>query len=100
MTGMLWKYSGDLDEDDFEFARHEFISRRTAMQYYGLSEKVLMTVAYEAGAVYKFGKMVRLKREILEAYMRDDPYLNIRMERGYGPIYHGNGGFENGEYDG
>lgn len=35
-------------------------------EYYGLYEKTFVKLAREAGAVYKIGKMVRVKREILE----------------------------------
>lgn len=88
MTGMIWKYSGDLDEDDIEFARHEYVTFLHAIQYYGLGEKVIRNVVEEAGAAYKIGKSIRIKRSILEAYMRENPSVRERMERGYGPIYY------------
>ena len=39
--------------------------------YYGLGLKVFTRMAHEAGAVYKIGKMVRIKREIFEEYLRN-----------------------------
>ncbi|GEM_PF-1720093 len=88
MTGNLWKYSGELDEEDIEFARREFVTHLHAIQFYGLGDKVITRMAYEAGAVYKLGKSMRINRLILEEYMRKNPYVRARMERGYGPIYY------------
>ena len=37
---------------------------------YHLNEKPMVRLAREAGAVYKIGKMVRVRRTIFEAYLR------------------------------
>lgn len=51
--------------------RHDFITLRDGMEYYQLNEKPMIRMAREAGSVYKIGKMVRVRRVILEAYLRE-----------------------------
>lgn len=60
MSGLLWKYSGLLDDEDILFAQHEYISFKQGEDYYGIGEKHFVRMAREAGAVYKIGKMVRV----------------------------------------
>ena len=38
---------------------------------YGISKSRIMVLASEAGAVYKIGKKVLIRRSIFEAYMRE-----------------------------
>lgn len=70
MSGSLWKYSHYLDDEDFDFARREYITYKMANEYYGLGEKPIIRIAWKSGAVYKVGKKVLIKREIFEAYLR------------------------------
>ena len=70
MSGDIWKYSDQIDDMDTEMLRHDFITRREGMEYYRLNEKPMVRLAREAGAVYKIGKMVRVRRTIFEAYLR------------------------------
>lgn len=70
MSGNLWMFSDKLDDQDILFAQHSFITYRMGSEYYGMSVKVFTRLAREAGAAYKIGKMVRVNREIFEAYLR------------------------------
>ena len=70
MSGNLWMFSDKLDERDILFAQHSFITYNMGSEYYGMSIKVFTKLAREAGAAYKIGKMVRVNREIFEAYLR------------------------------
>ena len=49
MKGNLWKVSDLLDETDIRFAQKQFFDLRSGYEYYGLTEKVLMRMASEAG---------------------------------------------------
>ena len=70
MSDNLWMFSDKLDEQDILFAQHSFITYNMGSEYYGMSVKVFTKLAREAGAAYKIGKMVRVNREIFEAYLR------------------------------
>lgn len=70
MAGNAWKYSHNLDDYDLMFIQHEFITIKLGVDYYGFSERPFLRMAKEAGAYYKIGKMVRIKREIFERYLR------------------------------
>ena len=70
MTGNIWMCSHLLDSDDLEFGKHEFITYKMGQEYYGMGEHKFANLAWKSGAVYKCGKLVLIRREILEAYMR------------------------------
>ena len=70
MSGQAWKYSHQLDERDLAFLQHEFITVSMGIEYYGFSERPLVRMAKEAGAFYKIGKMTRINRDALDAYLR------------------------------
>ncbi len=76
MTGNAWKYSHDLDIVDLEFMQKKFITYKDGCEYYGFGERPMVRLAHKAGAVYKIGKMVRVNREIFEAYLRDQRRKN------------------------
>ena len=67
----------DIDDEDIEFMQHEFISYRQAMDYYNLGYKPIVRLSHKAGAVYKIGKKVLIKRSTFEKYLRE----NIRREK-------------------
>lgn len=71
MTGKAWMISHLIDDEDLAFMQREFVSYAQAMDYYGLGYKPIVRMAHRAGAVYKIGKKVLIKREIFEAYMRE-----------------------------
>ena len=70
MSGELWKYSGRLDDIDILFAQKDFFSYSQGCDYYGLTEKTIVRMARESGAIYKIGKMVRIRRDLFEEYLR------------------------------
>ena len=71
MKGNLWKVSDLLDETDIRFAQKHFFDLRSGYEYYGLTEKVLMRMAREAGALYKIYTTYRVRRDLFEAYLRE-----------------------------
>lgn len=72
MSGRLWMYSDQFDDEDLEFARHAFFTYSEGIRYYGLTEKTIVRMAKEANAVYKIdGKMVRIRRDLFEEYLRE-----------------------------
>lgn len=71
MKGNLWKVSNLLDETDIRFAQKQFFDLRLGYEYYGLTEKVLMRMAREAGALYKIYTTYRVRRDLFEAYLRE-----------------------------
>ena len=72
MSGCIWMFSDRIDDVDLEFAQHDFITYRMGREYYGLGEKRMIRMAWASGAVYKVGKKVLIKREIFEAYLRNN----------------------------
>ena len=71
MSGKLWMYSDQLDDEDLEFARHSFFRYAEGIAYYRLTEKNITRLAREANAIYKIdGKMVLIKRDLFDAYLR------------------------------
>lgn len=70
MNGNIWMYSDMLDDEDILFAQRSFITYNQGSEYYRLSLRRFTKLAREAGATYKIGKMVRVNREIFEAYLR------------------------------
>lgn len=70
MSGNLWMFSDKLDDEDMEILKHEFITYYQGADYYGLGLKMFTKLAHEAGAVYKIGKKVLIRRTIFDAYLR------------------------------
>lgn len=70
MAGNAWKYSHLLDAVDLEFLQHDFITIKMGVEYYGFSERPFLRMAKEAGAYYKIGKMVRIRRDLFDSYLR------------------------------
>lgn len=64
MSGKLWMFSDQLDDEDLEFARHSFFRYADGIAYYRLTEKTITRLAKEAEAVYKiFCLLVNLIQE-------------------------------------
>ena len=74
MSGNLWKFSDQLDDADKIMIQKDFITLNEGSDYYGLGIKPFARIAREAGAVYKIGKMVRIRRDILEEHLRSTYY--------------------------
>lgn len=71
MSGNAWMFSNQIDDEDLIILQKDFITYYEGADYYGLGLKIFTRMAHEAGAIYKIGKMVRIKRAIFEAYLRD-----------------------------
>lgn len=80
MSGNLWMFSDMLDDEDIEMLKRDFITYYQGADYYGLGLKVFTRMAHEAGAVYKLGKKVLIRREIFEAYLRKHYRRNLELE--------------------
>ena len=71
MSGKLWMFSDQLDDEDLEFARHSFFRYADGITYYRLTEKKITRLAKEAEAIYKIdGKMVLVRRDLFESHLR------------------------------
>lgn len=70
MSGNLWMFTDMLDDEDIEMLKRDFITYYQGADYYGLGLKVFTRMAREAGAVYKIGKKVLIRRSIFEEYLR------------------------------
>lgn len=71
MSGNVWMFSDEIDDEDLEFMNHDYVTYNMACEYYRLGIKPVVRMAHEAGAVYKIGKKVLIRRSIFEAYLRD-----------------------------
>ena len=63
-------HDGLADDEDLEFMSHDYVTYNMACKYYRLGIKPIVRMAHEAGAVYKIGKKVLIRRSIFEAYLR------------------------------
>ncbi len=82
MTGNIWMCSHLLDEQDLEFGKHDFITYKMGQEYYGMGEKRFANAAWKAGAVYKCGKLVLIRRDIFEAYLRKTRLKEVMKNHG------------------
>ena len=71
MGGEIWRLSHLMDDEDLRMLQKDFITYKEGQLYYNIGEKPFIQIVHEAGAVYKIGKAVRIRRSILEAYMRE-----------------------------
>lgn len=71
MSGNVWMFSDQIDDEDMEFMQHEYVTYNMASEYYGLGLKPVTRLSHEAGVVYKIGKKVLIRRSIFEAYLRE-----------------------------
>lgn len=81
MSGNLWMFSDMLDDEDIEMLKRDYITYYQGADYYGLGLKVFTRMAHEAGAVYKIGKKVLIRRSIFEEYLRQQCKSNDRENR-------------------
>lgn len=70
MSGNVWMFSDQIDDEDVEFMTHEYVTYNMACDYYRLGLKPVTRMAHEAGAD-KIGKKVLIRRSIFEAYLRE-----------------------------
>lgn len=66
MSGNVWMFSNEIDDEDLEFMSHDYVTYNMACEYYKLGIKPVVRMAHEAGAVYKIGKKVLIRRSILK----------------------------------
>ena len=67
MSGNVWMFSNEIDDEDLEFMSHDYVTYNMACEYYRLGIKPVVRMAHEAGAIYKIGKKVLIRRSILYA---------------------------------
>ena len=80
MSGNVLMLSDQIEDEDVEFMTHDFVTYNMACEYYRLGLKPVTRMAHEAGAVYKIGKKVLIRRSIFEAYLREQRSVE-RSER-------------------
>jgi hypothetical protein len=62
MSGNVWMFSDEIDDEDLEFMSHDYVTYNMACEYYRLGIKPV---------VRKIGKKVLIRRSIFEAYLRE-----------------------------
>ena len=87
MSGNLWMFSDKLDDEDIEILKHEFITYYQGADYYGLGLKMFTRLAHEAGAVYKIGKKVLIRRTIFDEYLRKLYRKELEAEESKRSVY-------------
>ena len=70
VSGSVWMFSDQIDDEDMDFMRHEFVTYSMASDYYGLGLKPVTRMAHECGAIYKIGRKILIRRSIFEEYLR------------------------------
>ena len=53
MSGNVWMFSDEIDDEDLEFMSHAYVTYNMACEYYRLGIKPVVRMAHEAGAIYK-----------------------------------------------
>ena len=71
MSGNGLRFSPEIDDLDLVVMSHAYVTYNMACEYYRLGIKPVVRMAHEAGAVYKIGKKVLIRRSIFEAYLRE-----------------------------
>ena len=66
MSGSVWMFSDQIDDEDMDFMRHEFVTYSMASDYYGLGLKPVTRMAHECGAIYKIGRKILIRRSIAD----------------------------------
>ncbi len=70
LSGDAWMYSDQIDDEDLEFMKHEFVTYNMAYAYYRLGLKPVTRLSLECGAVYKISRKVQIRLSIFEVYLR------------------------------
>ena len=71
MSGNVWMFSNEIGDEDLEFMSHDYVTYNMACEYYRLGIKPVVRMAHEAGAVYKIGKKVLIRRRIFARAEKD-----------------------------
>ena len=56
MSGSVWMFSDQIDDEDMGFMRHEFVTYSMASDYYGLGLKPVTRMAHECAQFIKSGE--------------------------------------------
>ena len=70
MSGSVWMFSDQIDDEDIDFMQRDFVTYNMASDYYRLGLKPVTRLAHECGAIYKIGRKVLIRRSIFEEYLR------------------------------
>mgnify|MGYP003273124998 FL=1 len=70
MSGSVWMFSDQIDDEDMDFRLHEFVTYSIAIDYYWLGLKPVTRMTHECGAIYKIGRKILIRRSIFEEYLR------------------------------
>ena len=87
MSGTVWMFSDQIDDEDIDFMHREFVTYNMASIYYGLGMKPVIRMSHECGAIYKIGRKVLIRRSTVSAWMifcrrkPDENYCNRKSER-------------------
>ena len=49
MSGSVWMFADQIDDEDMDFMRHEFVTYSMASDYYGLGLKPVTRMAHDVG---------------------------------------------------
>ena len=71
MSGNIWMYSYDIDEQDIDMLQRDFITFKQGAEYYKMGMKPFIRICRESGAVNKICKIVRFNIHILEQHIRE-----------------------------
>ena len=90
MSGTVWMFSDQIDDEDIDFMHREFVTYNMASNYYGLGMKPVIRMSHECGAIYKIGRKVLIRRSIFEEYLRSrrksDAQLRIKLYHRLGTL--------------
>ena len=56
MSGNVWMFSDEIDDEDLEFMSHDYVTYNMACEYYRLGMKPVIRMAHEAEEVKKTTK--------------------------------------------
>ena len=78
MSGNIWMYSYDIDEQDIDMLQRDFITFKQGAEYYKMGMKPFIRICRESGAVYKIGKIGRLfTAQSLPSFLRKPSPMQI-----------------------
>ena len=80
MSGNVWMFSNEIDDEDLEFMSHAYVTYNMACEYYRLGIKPVVRMAHEAGAVYKIGIAGAL---FIEAKTKMNPSQSITVKKSW-----------------
>ena len=58
MSGSVWMFSDQIDDEDMDFIRHEFVTYSMASDYYGLGLKPVSQLGENTKNIVSFLKII------------------------------------------